>query len=419
VAGLSDSCPYKGFQFLSILDDDDMILTRNQISEKSRKGISVITQKDPVQREGLLAFKILLTASSTNKVPKTRTIYSRTSSAFHASPVMVPKGPAEGPHTNPAHPAMVNQALETSLPIADIETIDQREQVTVLADGDGQESRAAVNNLHKPRSSLTNQIPAKAVPASTPMQIKPWNSALRLACTKKSLPLSKRPAQVPHSSIMFHEVPYDVHFYHHDHATGATNILKAHQVNIKKYPTLYLYVDKSQVAKNELVSKTWPTSFSSQAPIAVDISCSSYPAFEAIIEYLYTQDIDGILSKVSAADPVSYSPSPEVLGTGQTVTTAYHGLELYLDELLHVAHMFDFRELVDICVERVIATLNVDNASYISSILGEQFEEIKKAATNYISQYCDQITKESSAESDLNENYNHPQFIEEDCSNGF
>ncbi|KAF9200895.1 hypothetical protein BGZ59_003021 [Podila verticillata] len=218
---------------------------------------------------------------------------------------------------------------------------------------------------------------------------------------------------------MFHEVPYDVHFYHHDHATGATNILKAHQVNIKKYPTLYLYVDKSQVAKNELVSKTWPMSFSSQAPIAVDISCSSYPAFEAIIEYLYTQDIDGILSKVSAADPVSYSPSPEVLGTGQTVTTAYHGLELYLDELLHVAHMFDFRELVDICVERVIATLNVDNASYISSILGEQFEEIKKAATNYISQYCDQITKESSAESDLNENYNHPQFIEEDCSNGF
>lgn len=39
VAGLLEPSPYEGFQFISILDDDDKVLSLNQTSQKS-KGIT-------------------------------------------------------------------------------------------------------------------------------------------------------------------------------------------------------------------------------------------------------------------------------------------------------------------------------------------------------------------------------------------
>lgn len=391
-----------------------------------------------MQRGGLFVFKILLTASSTNEIPKPGTIYSKTSSALRVQPSMAPREPADGPHTNPIPQAVDNQALETNIPIADIDTIEQctpglasslpgpefssaseirRQKATVSADGEGQERIVALIGRHKPRSNLALQVLTNAVPSITPPQIESWNAASWPAYTEDASFLSNNPVFVPLSNTIFQDSPHDVHFYHYDQAQGVHNLIKAHHTNLEEYPTLSLYVEKSRAARNEFVSRMKPTmneksSFSLRAPVMVDISCFSFPAFKILTEYMYTRDINGIISKISAVRPMSCLPSSNTLYAEQTATAIDCGLALHLDELLHVAHVFEIHELFDICVERLIAALTVDNVLHILLHLGEQFEEIKQSATIYISQHRDQIFRKGATESELNEKmYKHPQAL--------
>ncbi|KAF9536473.1 hypothetical protein EC957_010715 [Mortierella hygrophila] len=255
MTGLEEQRSSKGFRFLSILDDQDTILSLNLISKKSRS-ITAVIQENRVLRDGCFVFKILLTSSSTTKDPKPRETYLKASSAIHALSLMEADVTLGGPHTASTLPALVDQILETNVAMASIDKIEGHNELTVLVPPD-----------------LTSEA----------------------ACDHDSLLPSYSPAVEPLSNATVVEVLPDVHFYHFDQVNGAS-IFKAHLANLNKYPGLLLYANKSRVAKEELMTHMASlTPCTSQTPVVVDVSCFAFLAFKNLIECAYTQDPEGTL----------------------------------------------------------------------------------------------------------------------------
>jgi hypothetical protein len=116
-------------------------------------------------------------------------------------------------------------------------------------------------------------------------------------------------------------------------------------------------------------------------PIVVDISYLPYPAFKALIAYVYNQDVKEVLSGVSELIPTyqltrSTEKEPE--------SKVDQDKKPCLAELVFLAHRFEIRELFNVCVELTTLILSVENAILILVHLGSVFEEIKRPVMKFV-----------------------------------
>jgi len=189
------------------------------------------------------------------------------------------------------------------------------------------------------------------------------------------------------SRTLAEETPYDILFHHYNPVKGTNSLIGAHRSILKAFPALLHLVEMTEAARNNIATEMKLTvnegaiGSTLTTPIVVDISYLPYPAFKALIAYVYNQDVKEVLSGVSELIPTyqltrSTEKEPE--------SKVDQDKKPCLAELVFLAHRFEIRELFNVCVELTTLILSVENAILILVHLGSVFEEIKRPVMKFV-----------------------------------
>ncbi|KAF9896908.1 hypothetical protein BX616_006519, partial [Lobosporangium transversale] len=280
-------------------------------------------------------------------------------------------------------------------------------------------------DVDRPSSRITNQnsLYANNNTGSSSFSEDPFwenDSSYRSTAAPISVSASISTPKSSHRTVPMDQ-PHDVHFCHYNPALGSYNMVGAHRTLLKDYPVLSLHVEIVESAREKMTqmikskkcekgtsssglrrvrrlstsssasshfSTTSRPSVALQAPVTVDISHLNFPAFKAMITYIYTHDIESILADVNtvAATPPP-PPTPPLRGLSEERTKPAGSPEaetLQIGELLLLAHQFDIQELVKDCARLIQSYLSVENAIPTLVRLGSEYEEIKKPVMSFI-----------------------------------
>ncbi|KAG0197688.1 hypothetical protein BGX28_008799 [Mortierella sp. GBA30] len=384
VVGLPEVNPYDGFDYMSILDGDNKILSLNQISLRSKRGITVPIEKYLVQKEGLYIFKILFAASTRNGIPLPRTTYPFPPNTLVVSAPALPMetvgpipfvAPAAATSASPMPGIEARGSKLASSPIERGRMLSSADQMrSNSADEDGKNARHAPHGLtsHSSHETITNP-------------------ALSLTPTQPNSP--------PLLSEDVQDSQHDVHFYHYDRTKDTSNIIKARHEQLKPYPIL------SQLVSDNMVVKPRVVGVSVSPPLTVvNISRHSLPAFKVLMDYINGQDISGILSN---SPFFQCSVTSETVGSGQATIAVDLNWAQHIGEILRLAHLFDIYELIHVCVVKLCEILNADGALQFLQDLRKHCQGL---AYKYVSDHQVDCTESGCIVGGLNELIlRHPQ----------
>ncbi|KAF9935124.1 hypothetical protein FBU30_007503 [Linnemannia zychae] len=248
-AGLTERRPFEKFRYLSILDDQNVILSLNQISEKTHS-VTTIIPKDRVLKVEGFVFKILFTASSTATDPKPRTTYLKASSAHIAPPLTEKDVTMNSSHSDYSHSSLSEHLLKEN-------------------------TSMSKSNVTKDQNELAETGPSYCTFEMTHGNYSHSRSS--------DFEISRLP------NIVTVEIPPDIHFYHCEQG-GVPHIFKAHQANLSKCPELLQYVNTCRTAKDKIMSHmTTLAHCTLQTPLIVDVSFFPLQVFKNLIENAYSQ----------------------------------------------------------------------------------------------------------------------------------
>ncbi|KAF9358330.1 hypothetical protein BGX26_001987 [Mortierella sp. AD094] len=343
------------FRQLSILDPNNKILSVCKI-EESTNSVKATARAIHVLIMGRYMFRILLQAKTNNEDYSLESHYTIPSNVLIPA-ILKPGGEPEYPESQP---------LPTPTP-------------TPLPD-----SAQLLNTTAAP-ASTSLELPRPPLPSS--------------GYYRQSIPMlifsdliSEAKADI--SMDMTEGDSFDVHFFHCDQ-TRRVNVIGAHKKILKVSPKLLLLVKKTETARDVLAADMNFTSyknshFPSQAPVTVDISHLSLPAFRAVMTYIYTRNIETVFSNVSAVAVTSSSVYAEYDWSQDGGTEVHDGLTvLCMDKVLYLAQRFDVKDLVEAFTRLTIFSLTIDNVIKVL-VHNAEFELIKRGAMDFIkSHFCE------------------------------
>ncbi|KAG0200033.1 hypothetical protein BGX28_006792 [Mortierella sp. GBA30] len=184
--------------------------------------------------------------------------------------------------------------------------------------------------------------------------------------------------------------PFDVHFYHCELHTRRSRIIGAHREILSAHPKLKQMVAIAETGRRKLIETMQQDVLLAapgrlQTPVVVDISCLSYPAFRAVVCYIYTSDIHLALAHVTYASVnSSVTPLSEHLFT-HAATNDQPSMDVFmLRDLVHLSLMFNLEDLLRAFAQMILPSLSVDNALHIFFHFGGETAEIKERAMAFV-----------------------------------
>ncbi|KAI1314592.1 hypothetical protein EDD11_001975 [Mortierella claussenii] len=369
---------FEGFDYLSLLDEDNKVMTLNLVGKKtSTCGLGVNVERGTILKGGLYDFKLLLKAATSTlylpgklypapsgvriitasttidkelipsevKMEETRlanlravrkqTWYSGAALGGHSNPPQ--KTPISSINPKPVAPLATNQATVNASAVdvgsAPHSLSEDAVQPPVIRRTDHRDM--SFPQVVQPPSTVVTPILISSEPRFQSLAPR-RNSSGYVSGTSSS-------DQHHGAGVHDHDTPakdcaYDVHFYHYDPVRGINNLIGAHRAYLQAFPKLSHHVDKTESARKSLADgmnlrisdselSPWSTlattapsyiitgSPSPRSPVTVDISYLPFTAFKALITYVYTRDVKAILSNVSALAATSSSPPSPLPGS--------------------------------------------------------------------------------------------------------
>ncbi|KAG0006208.1 hypothetical protein BGZ79_006902 [Entomortierella chlamydospora] len=421
------------FRRYYILDCNNKVLSIRKFGESDNSLKAFVNLVD-VLSMGRYMFRILLQAKANKRYYSVESYYTVPSSA-PIPLILKPDGEPEYPESLPlptpiptplsdphTTAAPTSTGLELSRPHQPSSKSDQQPIPISISSDSGCEAKVDTaptsTNLDLPRSpplsseddqeSISMSISsdpgcdAKAgtIPTGTNLEL-PQSPPLSIENDQESIlmSISSDLSYEPKADSpldMVEDDPFDVHFFHCDQ-TRRVNVIGAHKKKILEVsPKLHLFVTKTEAARDVLAADMSFTShndshFPSQAPVTVDISYLSLPAFRAVMIYIYTRSVEAIFSNSSAVTVTSSSVNAEYDSSQNGRTEVHDDLTvLCMDQVLYLAQRFDVTDLVEAFtrltlfstkIDDVIEILvrNADNAEFESiamDLIKSHFHEI-------------------------------------------
>ncbi|KAF9437464.1 hypothetical protein BGZ76_000614 [Entomortierella beljakovae] len=189
--------------------------------------------------------------------------------------------------------------------------------------------------------------------------------------------------------------PYDVHFVHCDQ-DQCVNIIGAHRRVLKEYPRLDFLVESAEITRKNVKTEIGIRNINChmqlvQAPIIVDISFVSLPAFRALMIYIYTKSIDSILDNIPGMAVTISTIVMEYMWTPGVICIADGGRTvLSMDLVLILAYSFGVVKLYEAFSRLLLYSLASKNAIAILVHTAE-IEDFKTQAMHHIKKNFDCI----------------------------
>ncbi|KAK3828248.1 MAG: hypothetical protein J3Q66DRAFT_322215 [Benniella sp.] len=400
LAAVSGANPFEGFKFASILDDDNMVRSFHIIGTKT-KGMKIPLHKNYIQRNEMFRFKLLLVAISTSSIYKPSHKYAGSSGSSVTMSLVPPTQPNRpAPVASSSQPTIKENPTDTTpaTPQGPLEAEQQPSSLDTIAPEHEQPKEHPPTVPCDPNEPPTPQTNTDAAPFLMSAQPGPGSytqSSPLLTPEHISSNFDNSSTTSSSSShTLAEETPYDILFHHYNPVKGTNSLIGAHRSILKAFPALLHLVERTEAARNNIATEMKLTvnegavGATLTTPIVVDISYLPYPAFKALIAYVYNQDVKEVLSGVSELIPTyQLTRSTEK----EPASKVDQDKKPCLSELTFLAHRFEVRELFNVCVELTTLILSVDNAILILVHLGSVFEEIKRPVMTFVQDHFQEI----------------------------
>ncbi|KAF9363924.1 hypothetical protein BGX34_002974 [Mortierella sp. NVP85] len=395
LAAASSANPFEGFKFASILDDDNTVRSFHIIGTKT-KGMRIPLHKNYIQRNEMFNFKLLLVATSTGSIYKPSHKYPGPWEALVTMSLVPPTQPnRSAPVASSSQPIIKENSTGTT-PATPEDQLEAEQQPSTIAPEHEQPKEhppTAPCDSSEPPTPQTNKDAAPFLMSAQPGPGSCTQSSL-LSTPEHAPSNFDNSSTTSSSSTLAEETPYDILFHHYNPVKGTNSLIGAHRSILKAFPALLHLVERTEAARNNIATEMKLTvnegavGSTLTTPIVVDISYLPYPAFKALIAYVYNQDVKEVLSGVSELIPTyQLTRSTEK----EPASKVDQDKKPCLAELIFLAHRFEVRELFNVCVELTTLILSVDNAILILVHLGSVFEEIKRPVMKFVQDHFQEI----------------------------
>ncbi|KAG0313153.1 hypothetical protein BGZ99_009041 [Dissophora globulifera] len=419
---------YDRFDFVNILNINNKVLTLNKIREMSWKGLSIFVEEKLITVGEIFKFKVVFRSNSPNPPLTPDSIYPVPLGFFIATMLLPPKSwdkKAQASSPQVASSSCTTSLTETAPGSAPVPASAPAPKPTSAAGG-GTSSGSSTSQADPIKSELkqdsTEPSPGLYKVLGFVSLATFMDSAHQQFQTIELGP----PHSISSEETNNNESGYDVQFYHYDPASKTNNVIGAHRSVLSAYSLLSQFVDRTEALTRQVANEmhlTFLRPFPSvsqeqqlrqpellqKRPIIVNVSDFPFPTFRALVSYVYTKDIKSILLHISALELTRALTALQDVEKEETVTNAAVGSSLietkaststmatststtlFIDELLLLTHMFEVRELFEMCVELTKMAITVENVVQVLMHLGTQFKEIKPHAMAFIKEHFHEI----------------------------
>ncbi|KAG0293068.1 hypothetical protein BGZ98_002355, partial [Dissophora globulifera] len=416
---------YEGFDYVSVLDTSNKVLTLHIVGKKTWRGISIPVRESLIKENEAYRFKVAFRAtSSTHPLPPHAT-YPVSTGVSYWRFLMPPELWIDKKQAGSKQPVLPNGA--PSLPMstqasASVSTSPSARaspsataspSVTASPSAIASPLATATATATKP-SPAVNGTSSIAVPPQTGYEHKTAPSpgldtsvSESLAAFMESNPHQfqniklEPPLGVSFKGLNNSDDGYDVHFYHHDSYSGIYNVIGARRATLSAYSALSQFVELTEALAQEVADKihlNLPRPFPSTSqqqqqrirrPVMVDISNFPFSAFRALMYFVCSSDIESIMWNTSAWGLIRPLPMPTT--PTATIASTLTSSTLYFGELLILAHIFGVHELFQMCVDLTKNKITVENVIQILVHFGAQSEVLKQSAMTFIKDNYNEI----------------------------